>query len=66
MDEFINEVGEFRFKRILPTLKHLDIMNAEQSLDGTFHVVIMHSFERYDKQDIENIIETIKNGEIDI
>ena len=65
MDEFINDVGEFRFKRILPTLKHLDIMNAEQTLDGTFQIAIMNSFERYNKQDIENIIETIKNGEID-
>lgn len=66
LSKYINEIGDFRFKRILPTLKALDIMNADQSLNGTYHIVIMHGFNGYGKQEIENIIASINNGEIDI
>jgi hypothetical protein len=66
LSDYINEIGDFRFRRILPVLKQLDILNADQTLDGTFHVVILHGFSGYSKKDIENIIDAITNGEIDI
>jgi hypothetical protein len=66
LSEYINEIGDFRFKRILPALNNLDIINAEQSVDGRFQVIIRHGFEGYSTQDIEGIIDAINNGEIDI
>jgi len=66
LSDYINEIGEFRFNRILPALKHLNILNADQTLDGTFHVVILHGFNGYSEQEIKNIIDAINNGEIDI
>ena len=66
LTEYINEIGNHRFRRIVPALKSLSIMNAEQTLDGTFHITILQGFNEFDKQDIEGIIEAINNGEIDI
>jgi hypothetical protein len=66
LSDFISQIGSFRFNRILPALKNLDILNAEQTLDGTYQIVILHGFHGFSETEIKNIIYSIENGEIDI
>jgi hypothetical protein len=64
LEVYIEEIGDYRFKKILPALNELDIIDVVEALSGDKTIVIKQGFEGYSKQDIENIIDDIKGGEI--
>ena len=63
LETYMNEIGDYRFKRIISILKTLNILDVVETLGGPT-VLTMQGFFEYSKQDIENIIEDIKNSEI--
>jgi len=60
---FMDEIGNYRFKKIMPVLKSLHILDVAETLGGPNYYT-KRGFDEYSKQDIENIIEDIKSGEI--
>jgi hypothetical protein len=62
---YINEIGNYRFKKIAPILKSLNILDVAFMSSGQ-NIFTRHGFERYSKKDIEGIIYEIKNGELKV
>jgi len=65
LEAYIKEIGDYRFKKIIPILKSLDILDVIGAIGGPT-VLTRQGFEEYSKQEIENIIDDIKNGELKV
>jgi len=65
LEAYMNEIGDYRFKKIIPTLKFLNILDVVETIGGST-ILVRQGFEEYSKQDIESIIEDIKNAEIKV
>ncbi|TGN20046.1 hypothetical protein [Leptospira idonii] len=62
IDNFIEALGDYRFKKLLPSLNKLEILNARQGSHGILSLSIFNSFHSYTDKDIENIKNDILKG----
>jgi len=61
MEEFVADIGDYRFQKILPYLIDLRILNAMKTNNG-FHFITLINFGSYTEKDIENAIDDIQNS----
>jgi len=65
LKDYIKEIGNYRFKKITPILKSLNILDVT-FVSGGSNIFRRKGFEEYSKKDIESIIYEIKNGELKV
>jgi len=65
LEEYKKEIGNYRFKKIAPILKSLNILDVT-FISGGSNIFSRQGFYEYSKKDIESIIYEIKNGELKV
>jgi hypothetical protein len=58
LNKYLEEIGDYQFKKILPILRSLEILNAAQTASG-FSIILMNGFYNYSDKDLEAIIKDI-------
>lgn len=62
LHNFIENIGSYRFGKILPILKSLKILSGGQSGNGNFHLNLLVNFNTFNDKDIENIKNDVLSG----